>query len=357
MSIIQSSQLHQVIRQRAKDRQEREFQQRRLWRENDDFHETIRSKLDGLLHSSQFWNFSRCGDELLERQCRNCGQIEELKFRCNLKWCPRCQWRLTEKRIQVLRLWSQKIAQPKHLVLTQKNFSILTRSRIRSHTKALAKMRRTKSMEKVRGGCVSVEITNEQNGWHLHSHWLVDCRWLDMPAVSQAWGKLVGQEFAIVKVMDCRERSYLQEVTKYVCDGSEMAKWRPEHLLEFVTAIKGRRFFFAFGSLFHTQPEIRRALLAEKKTMEPCPCGCDRFLFRDQLASEVAAIMAQKHHPESRHAAASSSKQKPDGDNQRKAEPLFHALRAPGNSGHAEPRTSHDERDWLRPRRALPGKR
>lgn len=348
--------LQKVIRERALARRAREAQQRRLWQENDDFHETIRTKLDGLLHTSQFWNYSRCGDDLLERQCRNCGATEFLRFRCNLKWCPRCQWRLTEKRKKVLELWSQRIAQPKHLVLTQKNFPILTRSRIRSHTKALAKMRRTVALSRARGGCVSVEVTNENNGWHLHSHWLLDVRWLDMPSVSKAWGKLVGQEFAIVKVMDCRERSYLQEVTKYVCDGSEMAKWRPEHLLEFVTAIKGRRFFFAFGSLFHSQPEIRRQLLADKRPMEPCECGCDRFTYRDQLACEVAAITAERHPRKSSADGGHGSKPSPGGGSQSTAAQLFPSLQAPGSSGFAALKTSHDERDWLLPRRALRGK-
>jgi len=91
----------------------------------------------------------------------------------------------------------------------------------------------------------------------LHSHWLLDVRWLDMKGVSLTWSGLVGQEFAIVKIKDARDRDYLQEVTKYVAEGSELAKWPAEHLLEFVTAIRSRRFFFAFGSLFKMGHEIR----------------------------------------------------------------------------------------------------
>jgi hypothetical protein len=127
-----------------------------------------------------------------------------------------------------------------------------------------------------------VEITNEARGWHVHSHWLIDCRWLDMPSVSRTWAKLVGQSFSICKIKDCRNREYLQEVGKYVCEGSELASWPAEHILEFVTAVRGRRFFFPFGTLFHAGPEIRAELKALNKHDGACECGCHDFRFQDE---------------------------------------------------------------------------
>jgi len=276
-----------AIKKRLQERAEREFQQRKLWRETEDYHETIRSKLDGVFEDNQFCNFARCGQEDLVRECQGCGQQEAIRYHCNLKWCPRCQWRLSEKRKRLLGAWTLRIQQPKHLVLTQKNFAVLTGRKIREHQKNLARMRRAKAMKQVKGGCVSIEITNEGNGWHLHSHWLIDVRWLDMPSVSQAWAKLVGQEFSIVKIMDCREKSYLQEVTKYVCEGSAMAQWPSEKIHEFVRAIKRRRFFFAFGSLFHEAADVRRGLNEARQPAEPCECGCDRFRWKDEIACLV----------------------------------------------------------------------
>jgi Replication protein len=280
-----------VIRERAKERAEREKKQRKLWADQGDWHETIRGKLDGLFEDNQFLNFSRCGQEDFTCTCANCGTVKQLKYQCSLKWCPRCQWRRLEQRQRLLGLWVRLIKQPKHLVLTQRNFPVMTPRVIRSHRIALAKIRRTRCFEKVRGGCVSVEVTNEGQGWHLHSHWLLDVRWLDMPSVSRTWGKLVNQEFAIVKVMDCREQSYLTEVTKYVCSGAEMAAWPAEKIHEFVRAIKGKRFFFPFGSLFKEQADIRRALNAEEKEPMMCECGCGKFHFKNAVDSEVAAIL------------------------------------------------------------------
>lgn len=283
----------QVVRERAKAKVERERKQRTLWQEQEDWHETIRSKLDGLFEDNQFLNFSRCGQEDFTCTCTNCGSTRQFKYQCSLKWCPRCQWRRVKQRQKLLGLWVTKIKQPKHLVLTQRNFLVMTPSVIRKHRIALAKMRRTRCFEKVKGGCVSVEVTNEGRGWHLHSHWLLDVRWLDMPSVSRTWAKLVDQDFAIVKVMDCRERSYLTEVTKYVCSGAEMAGWEASKIHEFVRAVKGKRFFFPFGSLFKEQSAIRRALNAEEKEPMMCECGCGKFHFKNALDAEVAAILRE----------------------------------------------------------------
>jgi len=289
-----SPEISQAIRLRLMRARERERAQGKLLPEDDDFHETIRMKLDGRFDSQQFWNFSRCGHERIFRTCENCGDVQQFPYRCSLKWCPRCAWWICERRRKVLQLWSSKISQPKHLVLTQRNFPILTRKRFREHTQALAKMRRSKCFSEVRGGCVTVEVTNEQNGWHVHSHWLIDVRWLDMPSVARTWARLVGQSFAIVKIKDCRGKEYLREVNKYVCEGSELAGWPPEHILEFVTAIKGRRFFFPFGSLFRQGKEIRAELRGLRPEAAKCDCGCGEFVFEDETSAILNEIRKGK---------------------------------------------------------------
>jgi len=279
--------LKSLIRGRIIARVQREQQQQKLWEPEEDFHETIRLKLDGLNDSNQFWNFTRCGHEQIYKTCKHCGRFESLKYRCNIKWCPNCQQRITNTRRRLIELWTQKIVQPKHLVLTQQNFHVLTRRSIRQMIKSLARLRRHKCFAGVHGGCISIEITNEGNGWHLHSHWLIDAKWLDMPEISRAWAALVGQKFAICKVKDCRGKDYLQEITKYVAKGSEIASWPPETINEFVTAIRGLRFFFAFGSLHALAPAIRRELQAQKPPPPICECGESDFVYE----SETNAVL------------------------------------------------------------------
>jgi hypothetical protein len=281
-----------LITARLRARQAREREQGQLLDAETDWHGQIQQKLQGLWDTQQFWNFTRCGNEDFFRTCKECGRVEKKPYACCLKFCPRCQFRVTATRRRLLEFWTSKISQPKHLVLTQTNFPILTRRKIKMHTRACAALRRARCFEKVLGGCRSTEITNEGRGWHLHSHWLLDVRWLDMPAVARSWGKLVGQEFAICKVKDVREKQFLQEITKYVVKGCDLATWPAEHLLEFVTAIRGLRFFSSFGSLAFAAPAIRREIAAAKAPTEPCPCGSTAFVYEDEQDAVLHEILS-----------------------------------------------------------------
>jgi hypothetical protein len=276
-----SDHLHRIIRERTKIKRDRDKSQGQLLKEQDIFHEVIRSKLHPLLDSPQFDNFTRCGKESVWRTCKHCDDTTTFTYHCSIKWCPRCNWRITRTRQEILAEWTKHIKQPKHIVTTQRNTHTLTRSQLKKHSLNLARLRRHKVFSKVKGGCVSVEITNESRGWHMHAHWLVDARWIDAPELSKAWGKLVGQEYAIVHVSDLRQKDYLREVSKYVVKGSDMARWQPEEINEFVQAVRGRRFFFTFGSLFHCGKQIR-ALLALRKQETVCECGCSQFIYRSE---------------------------------------------------------------------------
>lgn len=274
------SSLQKIIRGRAIAKTLKERSQVPLLAENDVFHASMVSKLTPFYDTKQFLNFQRCGREEIYRRCATCKSGEWLTYRCNIKWCPRCQWRLAEKRKELIVQYASQIYQPKHLVLTQRNFSILTRKKIREHQRNLAKLRRTKCFEKVRGGCVSVEITNEEKGWHLHSHWLVNCRWIDHEELKHTWAGIVGQEFAIVRIYDARDKDYVRELCKYVVEGSEAARWKPELLHEFVRAVRGCRFFFSFGELQKLAPAIRAQLKLNSAHSCVCDCGSEKFGFK-----------------------------------------------------------------------------
>ena len=213
------------------------------------------------------------------------------------------------------------------------NIPTLTRKIYRQHTRLLAKLRRLKFTTKktyewqrtksghrrsIRkwmpprpsgktitshpwlGGCVSTETTHEGNGWHVHAHLLIDCRFVSAGRLAKEWAKLVGQEFAIVKVMDVREREYLQEICKYVVEGSELAKWAPDLINEFVRAQRGLRMFNSFGTLREMAPEIRREINAQKPRSATCECGADDFLYQSEesaLLDDVRNLERNKSRP------------------------------------------------------------
>lgn len=246
---------------------------------------SLLAKVEGLIPWQVYENLSRCGEDVIYRSCKGCGKWSGLPYQCSMKFCPRCNWRIARKRAELCRLWTMTIEQPKHVVLTCRNFPVLTRKRIRDFGRAFAKLRRQRLWRDVEGGCVSTEITNEGKGWHLHAHILANVRWLPADQLAVLWGKLVGQDFGIVKVKDCRGESYVHEVTKYVVKGAQLAAWAGEEIAQFIHAIKGVRFFAAFGSLFALQREIRAKMEANKPPPAPCECGCMDFTYETERAS------------------------------------------------------------------------
>ena len=295
MTLTQSEKhLQSVIRARVIARTLSQRQQLQLIAADELHRETIRGKLNGLLESTQMSNFERCGVESCYRTCRSCGTVEKFAYRCSLKWCPSCQWRIATRRAEKISAWTKHVHQPKHVVLTQRNFEILTPSKLRQLQKCIAKIRRNRVFRDVKGGCVSIEITNEGRGWHVHTHWLCDARWINAAELAIAWGKLVGQDFGIVKVLDVRGKSYVGEICKYLAKGSEIASWPAERILEFVTAIRGRRFFFSFGSLFHAGAEIRREIARNAPPPHVCECGSADCYFETEQQAVLNEIRAEQ---------------------------------------------------------------
>lgn len=286
--------LKQLITARKQAKNARERQQPKLI-ENREVHKaSIEAKLLGLLNSNQFANFQKCGREEIYATCKACHRTQTFYFSCNRRWCPLCNYKLTATRAAALHIWCKTITQPKHLVLTCTNFFILTHRRIRDFQLSLLRLRKRKVWSDVRGGCCSIEITKGETGWHLHAHLLLDTDWIDMPALSQSWARLVGQTFAICKVKDVRGSDYVKEVSKYVAKGSELATWPPEHLLEFVNAIKGIRFFFQFGTLLKMGKQIRQQLAAQKHAGRTCECGCDTIIYETEAQSIINELRRAK---------------------------------------------------------------
>lgn len=256
-----------------------------LFNDSETFKASIEAKLTGYARGTQWLNFLKCGHEEIYRTCKSCHNVEQFYYNCNLKWCPRCNWRITKARIQKIKAWTLFTSQCKHVVLTQRNSAFITRKRIRAFQAALVRLRRTKLMKQLKGGVCSVEITNEKKGWHLHAHLLLDIRWIDKQALSEEWGRQVGQDYAIVHVSDARNEDYTKQVSKYVCKGSDLAKWPAHQIWEFICAIKDIRFFTSFGSVGKHKQEIKAIVKQMQPKPVACPCGCHNFTFETEEQS------------------------------------------------------------------------
>lgn len=126
----------------------------------------------------------------------------------------------------------------------------------------------------------------------MHWHLLLHSQFIDQSALAVKWGKLVGQEFAIVKVMALRDGAYLKEVCKYVVTGSELAKWKPDQILQFVTSLQGTRLFTVFGNFVRARKIAAEQLKAER-VPAVCECGCSAKFYGPSEEATQRMFMRQ----------------------------------------------------------------
>lgn len=223
-----------------------------------------------------------CGTEPVYLICGGCRTTRKVFNHCDNHLCPKCQPRLARERFETIKFWAAAITQPKHVVLTCKNQPFIDTKFIREFVALFAKLRRQAWCRHWRSGMWSIEVTNEGKGWHLHVHALIDARWIDQIKLASAWAKLIGQQKAIVKVLDARAADYVREVAKYAVKGSDLAKWSVSDLTVFVNAIQGCRTFGTFGALYKERSKWNALLQSLRDDRRKCECGCDSW----QILSE-----------------------------------------------------------------------
>lgn len=237
--------------------------------------QSLQEQIEADPKGTGWWeNFQRCGRDTITIMCLECQRTKTAAYQCGLKWCPFCNWRISDRRRRELEKMTAGISGCKHVVLTQRNFAELTPAKIRESRANLLKIRRSKIFGKISGGCASLEFTNEGRGWHMHWHLLVQSPFIPADELAITWGKLVGQEYAVVKVMDVTERSYVKEVCKYAVKGAELAGWKPQQILDFIFAIRSVRCFTVFGKFADVRRVAKMHIRLEKPPQLPCECGC-----------------------------------------------------------------------------------
>lgn len=249
---------------------------------------SLLAKVKGLIDYRIYEHLAGCGQQQIFKTCTSCGDWSGFWSHCNLKFCPVCNWRIARRRAELLKLWTVQVKQPKHVVLTMKNYPVLTKREIRLFQSAFGKLRRSAFFRQVDGGCVSIEITNEGRGWHIHGHVLCNVRFLPVEELAIRWGKLVGQAFGVVYVKDCRGTQYLHEVTKYCVKPAQMLSWPDEQIAQFIYTVSRCRLFTTFGPLFKLRRQLSAQIANSKPDPEPCKCGCEDFRWSTEESEALA---------------------------------------------------------------------
>lgn len=266
--------------------------QGQLWSSQSVFKHSIVAKLREVRRSDLWTKLDECHSRTTYVQCDDCRGVSKFQNRCDLFYCPECQPKLARERKESVEWWTREIGQPKHVVLTLRNIPTLTKGHVQEVKKMFGRLRRTKFARGWKGGFYSLECTNESKGWHLHIHALIDCKWVDARLLSAEWEKATRGMGYIVKVKDCRNKSYLQEVTKYAVKGSDLSKWSPSEIAMFVDAFKGVRSFGVFGALHGKRTEWKLWIESLKEQKAKCKCGCNNVRFfseHEWLLTEISS--------------------------------------------------------------------
>jgi hypothetical protein len=265
--------------------------QSELWQKELHHFDSIVSKLDSLARHDLADKIRHCHSEKRIIECCGCYKRTVVYNRCDVAWCPICAPRLSFRRKERVAWWAVEIKQPKHVVLTVRNFERLDKKAVQTFKECWNKLRRRTFARDWKGGFYSLEVTNEGSGWHLHLHALIDCRFIPADELARQWASIVGQDFAIVKVKDCRREDYIREVTKYAVKGSELAAWTPQQIADFVTAFDGVRTFGVFGSLYGKQQEWRDFIDEQDSENARCACGCNTYRVMSENEAEWQDLM------------------------------------------------------------------
>jgi hypothetical protein len=245
--------------------------------------ETIAIRLDQGGMMVEATKIRDCSQHFTVRTCKGCGDNQVFSNHCDLFYCPKCAHRIARRRKYQVEWWTKLVSQPKHVVLTVRNSTTLDAPYVRAVKKAFHQLRKSKFARGWRGGCWSLEITNESRGFHVHLHCLIDAQWIDSQQLAKEWAKRVHQDFAIVKVKDVRQADYLREIIKYVAKGSQLARWNSDQVCAFVNSLQAERTFGIFGSLYGQLADWKRAVDSLQLKLATCPCcGGSNFRFLSQ---------------------------------------------------------------------------
>jgi hypothetical protein len=257
--------------------------QRELWARQTVHKNAIAAKLREIGRVVVADQLEQCHSETTWCICKSCKTAKPFLNRCERFYCPECQPTLSRDRERSIGWWAREMQQPKHVVLTIKNFPRLNKRVVKWAKSAFSKLRRRKFASNWIGGFYNWEVTNEGKGWHLHLHALVEAKWIDHSILTAEWMKVTRGLGRIVNINDARRKDYLKEVTKYAVKGNQLAAWSGEQIAMFIDAFTGVRTFGVFGSLYAKRTEFREWLASVSDTSQKCKCGCTEFWYQSDF--------------------------------------------------------------------------
>lgn len=211
--------------------------------------------------------------------CTACSVPHRAEQACHLKWCPVCARARAAQRCSKYEAAAALMQWPMHVTLTRTNIAAIDAADVLALKKAFKRLRRQAIWKNnVKGGIVSIELTNTGKGWHPHMHILCDAKWLAIETpepkrwhsrarkaelckmaseeLMLAWSACIDQMLSSIRVRRCDGATAVREVLKYAVKGSDLIDSR-EPIGGAIRAISGGRLSTPFGTLYNLRHELR----------------------------------------------------------------------------------------------------
>ena len=180
--------------------------------------------------------------------------------RCRGRCCPVCapfRARRTGERIGAALASADEL---RHIVLTMPASTDSLASQLDHLTASFRRLRQTKTWKThVDGAIATLQVTlPEATGkWHPHLHVLAVGSFFPRELLLEAWSKACGGA-EIIWIAPVHNRGTAAKyIASYVAAEDQLTKWPPACLLEFASAMIGRRSVIAVGSMHGSKLPVR----------------------------------------------------------------------------------------------------
>jgi len=173
--------------------------------------------------------------------------------RCRCRCCPICAPFRARRTSERIRDALAGVDQLRHIVLTLPSTDGPLKDQLDHLTASFRRLRQTKTWKQSQlGSLATIQITlPEKSGrWHPHLHILASGEYLPHAELKAAWMKCSGGASIVWITSVTSRKTATSYIAQYVAAEEQLTKWPPAALLEFASAMVGRRSVIATGC-FH----------------------------------------------------------------------------------------------------------
>jgi len=171
--------------------------------------------------------------------------------RCRDRLCPTCSKIQSRHTAAKVLDHVQHMDAPRFLTLTVQNDGRTLKQCTDHLVESFRRLRRQNDWkDRVDGGIWTIEIKQgkRQGTWHVHLHMLIDGRYYDQAALSDAWLQATGDSTIVHITKVNSAKNAANYIAKYVAKPGDFAKFAAEEIIDFASAMKGRRLLGTFGT-------------------------------------------------------------------------------------------------------------